>query len=74
MRGKHVSGAELVGARRYDRRRFVGFGAMSVAGAGALAIATRGGTAHDDHGQEPGTPQASSTASPVASPVADDGG
>ncbi|MBA3380230.1 MAG: cupredoxin domain-containing protein [Chloroflexia bacterium] len=73
MREKHVGGAETVGPRRFDRRRFLGFGAMSIAGAGALAITSRGGTAHDDHGQDGGTPQASPAASPAATPVASGG-
>lgn len=74
MRGKNGNGPVARGARRYDRRQFLGFGVMSIAGAGALAIARQGGSAHDDHGQGGGTPQASSAASPAASPVADDGG
>lgn len=55
------------GQQRSGRRGFIGLCGTALAGAGALAIIGRAGSAHD------GTPEATPQASPAASPVADDG-
>jgi nitrite reductase (NO-forming) len=70
MDGNSMGGADTTGAGRFDRRRFLGFGAVALTGAGAVVIAGRNGAAHDEHGEMEGTPEASPQASPSASPVA----
>lgn len=57
--------------RRYDRRAFIGLAGTAMAGAGAFAIAGRGGSAHDEDPPVNATPAATPLASPGASPISD---
>jgi len=66
----NIDGTALDRKHRYNRRRFLGIGAVAVAGAGTLAFVAGRGTAHDGTPEAGGTPEASPSASPAASPVA----
>ncbi len=69
MNVKHT-GVTGPNRRRYDRRAFLGLAGTAIAGAGAFAIAGRGGSAHDEEPHGSGTPGATPEASPAATPEA----